>query len=69
MVNETEKIGSATRYNTVKKNFWSTFGVAGRYGIGDVATTRYDTPYNPQTVIKDKTVLNLQAFIAQSMNF
>lgn len=74
MVNETEKIGSATRYNTVKKSFWSTFGVVGRYGIGDVATTRYEYDavnysYKGLSVIKDKSVLNIQAFIAQSMNF
>lgn len=71
MVNETEKIGSATRYNTVKKSFWSTFGVVGRYGIGKVATLRYDADplIDPHPVIKDKSVLNIQAFIAQSMNF
>lgn len=75
MVNETEKIGSATRYNTVKKSFWSTFGVVGRYGMGDVATLKYTydatktIPYDDEPVIKDKSVLNLQAFIAQSMNF
>lgn len=75
MVSEDEKVGNSTRYKTVKKSFWSTFGVVGRYGIGDVATTKYTydatktNPYGSETVIKDKSVLNIQAFIAQSMNF
>lgn len=66
---EVKKKGNKTVPTPVKRTLWSTFGIVARYGIGDVKVTRYDASYTDHPEIKDKSVLNFQAFIAESMSF
>lgn len=69
METEVKKKGEKGAPTPIKRTLWSTFGIVARYGIGDVKTTMYNKDYAPIPQIKDKSVLNFQAFIAESMSF
>lgn len=56
-------------YTPVERTLWSTLGIVTRYGRGDVKVTRFDDNYEEIPQIKEKSVLNFQVFIAESVAF
>lgn len=51
------------------KTLWSTFGIAARYGRGQVLVDALDLAYDEIPMVKNKTAFNIQVFIAESIHF
>lgn len=51
------------------KTFWSTIGIAARFGVGKAYTVVYDEILTESVVFRNKRTRNLQVFIAESVSF
>jgi len=71
----TLSLAFASGFNVLENNkkyrrlVWTSIGFTMRYGIGKIRTTNFDTDFKPFSIIRDMTVYNFQAFIAESIAF